>query len=46
MTSWTRDGAPVRLLCNIDNYAREALAIGVKRRIGARVVVESQPMPC
>ena len=31
---------PVRLLCIIDEYTRETLAIRVERSIGAQVVVE------
>ncbi|MBM3345521.1 MAG: hypothetical protein FJY55_03335 [Betaproteobacteria bacterium] len=35
MTTWTHGGRPLRLLCLIDEYTREALAIRVERSIGA-----------
>ena len=41
VTTWTHDGRPVRLLCLIDEYTREALAIRVERSIGAQVVIET-----
>ena len=41
MTTWTHGGRPVRLLCLIYEYTREALAIRVERSIGAQVVVET-----
>lgn len=41
MTTWTHGGRPVRLLCIIDEYTREALAIRVERSIGAQVVIET-----
>lgn len=41
VTTWTHGGRPVRLLCIIDEYTREALAIRVERSIGAQVVIET-----
>jgi len=41
VTAWRHGGRPVRLLCIIDQYTREALAIGVERSIGAQVVIET-----
>ena len=41
VTTWTHDGRPVRLLCLIYEYTREALAIRVERSIGAQVVIET-----
>lgn len=41
VTTWTHGGRPVRLLCLIDEYTREALAIRVERSIGAQVVIET-----
>ena len=41
MTTWSHGGRPVRLLCLIDEYTREALAIRVERSIGAQVVIET-----
>jgi putative transposase len=41
VTTWTHSGRPLRLLCIIDEYTREALAILVERSIGAQVVIET-----
>ncbi len=41
LTTWTHGGRPVRLLCLIDEYTREALAIRAERSIGAQVVIET-----
>ena len=41
VTTWTHGGRPVRLLCIIDEYTREALAIRVERSIRAQVVIET-----
>lgn len=41
VTTWTHGGRPLRLLCIIDEYTREALAIRVERSIGAQVVIET-----
>ena len=41
VTTWTHGGRPLRLLCIIDEYTREALAIRVERSIGAQVVIEA-----
>ncbi len=41
VTTWTHGGRPVRLLCIIDEYTREALAIRVERSIGAQMVIET-----
>jgi len=41
VTAWTHGGRPLRLLCLIDEYTREALAIRVERSIGAQVVIEA-----
>jgi len=38
VTTWTHGGTPVRLLCLIDEYTCEALAIRAERSIGAQVV--------
>ena len=41
VTTWTHGGRPLRLLCIIDEYTREALAIRAERSIGAQVVIET-----
>jgi len=41
VTTWRHGGRPVPLLCIIDQYTRQALAIGVERSIGAQVVIET-----
>jgi transposase InsO family protein len=41
VTTWTHGGRPLRLLCIIDEYTREALVIRVERSIGAQVVIET-----
>ena len=36
----THDGKPFRMLCVIDEFTRECLAIRVERRLNARIVLE------
>jgi transposase InsO family protein len=36
----THDGKPFRMLCAIDEFTRECLAIRVERRLNARIVLE------
>ena len=36
----THDGRPFRMLCVIDEFTRECLAIRVERRLNARIVLE------
>ena len=36
----TYDGTPFRMLCVIDEFTRECLAIRVERRLNARIVLE------
>lgn len=40
MMDRTHDGKPFRILCVIDEFTRECLAIRVERRLNARIVLE------
>ena len=40
MMDRTRDGKPFRMLCIIDEFTRECLAIKVERKLNSRIVLE------
>ena len=40
MMDRTRDGKPFRMLCVIDEFTRECLAIKVERKLNSRIVLE------
>ena len=41
MMDRTHDGKPFRMLCVIDEFTRECLAIRVERKLNARIVLET-----